>query len=777
MTGKSVNSTDRIIRATFTASLFDNPNSLIVGAGIQGLAFLLAYADTNSVLYLLLLVSTVLCAAWRFSVAKRFEREQPDLTNPKVADAWNQHQMNALCLAGSNIGMFGFLGVYYASTNFTQLAAPVIVIAAASTILGKYYGSKRHTILSLCCIALPFLAGLVLRGDASHTLLAVLSIPFIAMISGLADGLRATLFESTRGRLMLAEVADRFNTALNNMPHGLIMVDDAGRIEVINRQFYRAFDLDKSKKLDGRALNSIFAFARRGGLFVSRAQADVAATRAHQLLTLDQGGTMVLDLSDGRHMQVTAKKRSKGGGVLIIEDITARLAAERKIERMARFDELTGLQNRAWFKENVENILAENAASGTLCAMFAIDVDDFKSINDTYGHGTGDELLQGIAKNLAAIDWPNIVLCRHGGDEFAVFAAGLESNQTAANLAEQIVDALSVRYEMSACRYSAEVSLGYAVAKPDAADFQTMVIQADLALYARKSDKSQPFRAYEEELDRKQRERLQLKSDLGEAIRNGALTLVYQPQIDVTENRLASCEALVRWTHPQLGPISPAIFVPIAEEMGIVTELTRFVVAEAAKACASWPAPIGVSVNLSAIDFQQPDLADYILGCVTSAELDPRRFEVEITESVAIKGQAKVARTLSELRSAGIKVALDDFGVGYSGLSHLNTLPLDSLKIDRSFILEINDNARSLKLLSSVITLASALDLEVTIEGVEDVATLDLVTGAGKVHKVQGYVFGAHFSRHQIEELASRHYAHGKKEPAPAQLAPATKAA
>jgi diguanylate cyclase (GGDEF)-like protein len=522
----------------------------------------------------------------------------------------------------------------------------------------------------------------------------------------------------------------------------------------------RMIGINDQVALEGRELDILFVMARRVGLMESRQQADAAARKIHQLVQREKGGMLTLDLAGGRHLQVNARQRSKGGAVLVIEDITARLIAERKIERMARFDEMTQLQNRAWFKENVERILADaGEAQKGHCALFAIDVDDFKSINDTYGHATGDELLTAIADNLRRLGKRNIILCRHGGDEYSVFAWRLAGPDAATALATRIASLCNGHYALTDCRYNASLSIGYATSLPGEADFQTLMIRADLALYARKADKTLPHRAYEEELDRQQRERLQMKSDLGTAIKEQSLTLVFQPQIDMQRNRLASCEALVRWHHPTLGPVSPAVFVPLAEEMGIVSEMTRFVIDRSIKACVTWPAPLGVSVNLSAIDFERDDLADHVFDCLKRHGLDPARFEVEITETAAIKGEKRVIATLNVLRAAGVRVALDDFGVGYSGLSHLNALPLDCIKIDRSFILAVNDSERSLKLLSSVISLAGALDLDVTVEGIEDVETLQRVMSAGPVKKVQGFVFGAHLLEGQVAELAGRHYA------------------
>lgn len=752
--------TDNAIRASFISSLFDNPGSLIVGGFIQAVTALLAYAETGSVSYIILMIAMLACAFWRYSIVLRFHRLKPDLLDEKQATKWDNIQFVSLIIGAFLVGCFGLIGIYFSPGDFAQLAATIIVMATASTVLGKYYGSKRHTVTTLTVLAAPYILAMLMRGDMHHILMAALSVPFILIISGLAQTLRDTLFDSTRGRMMLAEIADKFNAALNNMPHGLLMIDETRRIEVANKQFFKILGIDNDVKIEGRSLDIIFIMARRSGLFDTREQAEIASRKTSMMVDRDNGGISKLTLSDGRSLQIVAKKRAKGGAVLVVEDVTARVEAETRIEQMARFDELTQLQNRAFFKENVERILKNDKTMNRgICALYAIDVDEFKSINDTYGHAAGDCLLQKLAGNLNTLGKRNLFVCRHGGDEFSVFAYHLADAAAAELLAGRIAAALNVRYELPGCRYSAAVSIGYATTKADAADYQALMIRSDLALYARKADKRMPYRAYEEEMDRQQRERLQLKSDLGAAIRDGDLHLVFQPIIDMSKQKMTSCEALVRWNHPKLGMISPTVFVPLAEEMGIVSDMTHFVIAEACRACASWPESVSVSVNLSAIDFERLHLAAEIKAALKQAGLHPSRFEVEITETAAIKGQERVALTLNMLRSYGVRAALDDFGVGYSGLSHLHSLPLDRVKIDRSFISAINNNERSLKLLSSVIGMAEALDLKVTVEGIEDIETLERVMECGLVEKVQGFIFGRHLTAEQIGELSSHIYA------------------
>ena len=757
---------DDTVRATYIASLYENPKSLLIGACLQSAVCLLVLAETKSPVFIALMAAIIACAVWRYTVASAFILHKPDLLDVANARKWEDHQLIGVCSAATLVGAFGFAGLFINPTDVSILASSIAVMSTGSSVLGKYYGSKKLVTIALICTLAPVIAGLLFSGNFTHKLLAILALPFVFMLSALADQLRRTLFDSARGRAKFVEIADKFNAALNNMPHGLVMIDEASRVEVVNRQFFKIMGLENGTKIEGHSIDIIFTIARRRNLFASRQEAHIASRKIGLLVSRENGGVASLALSDGRSLQIVAKKRAKGGAVLIVEDVTARVEAETKIARMARYDELTKLQNRAFFKENVERVLkSEKATRKGICALYAIDVDEFKSINDTYGHATGDSLLQMLAVNLGALGKRNLFICRHGGDEFSVFAYNLADTAAAEALAGRIAETLNVRYDLPGCLYSAVASIGYATTNPEAMDFQALMIRSDLALYARKADKRAPFRAYEDEMDRQQRERLQLKSDLGAAIRDRALHLVFQPVVDMNKLRMTSCEALVRWNHPKLGFVSPGVFVPLAEEMGIISDLTQFVVAEACRACATWPEGISVSVNLSAIDFERPHLAAEIKSALKQAGLHPSRLEVEITETAAIKGQERVANTLQLLRAHGVRAALDDFGVGYSGLSHLHSLPLDRVKIDRSFIMAVNSNERSLKLLSSVIGMAAALDLKVTVEGIEDIETLERVMECGPVEKVQGFVFGRHLTSEQVLELSNFVFSSSKQVP------------
>ena len=758
MSQAQINRADAAVKAAYVASLFDNPKSLIVGAAIQIAAVAMSYGETHHPAYLALCALIGICALWRFRGTMSFASSRPDLTDPKQAKAWEDYQLVAVCISCLLVGTYGFLGNYLAPDEFTELASAIVTMGTTVSIIAKYYGSIRLTRYAILSTAAPFLLGLLLTGDPMHVTLAILFLPFMVMTMTLAGTLRDTLFTSARGRVLIAEIADRFDTALNNMPQGLLMIGSDKRIEVANKGIGKILKLNGRAALEGRSLDMLFAVARRQGLFKSRAAAQKAANETMLVIDGTRKGDLRIALADGRHLQVTGQERAHGGAVLVIEDVTERVATEAKIGRMARFDHLTGLPNRGHFAELAKAAIKRSASAGTPVALYVMDVDAFKSINDSYGHQVGDLLLQKIGKKLDKLHGGNVIVSRLGGDEFTVLLTRVAQASDADAYAQHLIAQLASVYDLDGVRHQASISIGYVYSEAGGEDLQDLMVRADIALYVRKYDRSQPYVAYHSDMEIKQRERMKLKADLGAAIRDGGLRVVYQPVIDVQAQRLIACEALVRWTHPVLGPISPAIFVPLAEDMGIVSDITAYVLNEACVACAAWPDPVSISVNLSAIDFDNDQLVDRVRTALQRSSLPAYRLELEITETAAVKSPDKVSEILGQLRVLGCKIALDDFGVGYSGLSHLHSLPLDRVKVDRSFTLSIQGDDRKFRLLSAILSLANALDLSTTVEGIEDYQTLERVISAGPVRRIQGFVFGGHLSAQQILDLADRHY-------------------
>jgi diguanylate cyclase (GGDEF)-like protein/PAS domain S-box-containing protein len=418
-------------------------------------------------------------------------------------------------------------------------------------------------------------------------------------------------------------------------------------------------------------------------------------------------------------------------------DITDRKEAERRVEHAASHDSLTDLPNRVLFRNRLHQQLAEGRRTGGSVALLYLDLDRFKTVNDTLGHGAGDALLRETARRMAGVLRTEDTLGRLGGDEFAVLQSGDATPATARALAERLLEAVSEPYALAGRSVSVGLSVGIALSPRDGADADGLFKNADLALYRAKMAGRNTFRFYEPAMDEAQQERQALELDLRQALARGEFTLDYQPLLDLASGRISGCEALVRWHHRTRGMIPPGAFIPLAEETKLIVPLGEWVLREACREAATWDRPMRVSVNVSAIQFRQAGLVQSVAGALSASGLPAERLELEITETVLIN-EGEALRTLHQLRALGVRIALDDFGTGYSSLSYLRRFPFDKIKIDRSFVKEI-DNPDTAAIVRAMVGLGSRLGIAITAEGIETQAQLDQVRAEGCT-EAQGYL-------------------------------------
>jgi diguanylate cyclase (GGDEF)-like protein len=425
---------------------------------------------------------------------------------------------------------------------------------------------------------------------------------------------------------------------------------------------------------------------------------------------------------------------------------------------MAHYDALTGLPNRAYFTEQVEADLERRRLSkvGDVAVLMIVDIDDFKHVNDTMGHLIGDRVLVETSERLRRALGQDSLVARLGGDEFIVYRSGIVSDADINNDATSILTAFKSNFSVMGEVFSTNVSIGLVASREIDDDLDALMIKADLALYKAKNSGKSQVQAFHDEMDTDYRYRQRLKAELKLAIAEGGLSLVYQPIVDLRSRRVVACEALARWHHPELGSIPPSLFIPIAEETGMISEISRWVLASAAAECNHWPEEVTVSVNISARDFRDADVGQMVQDALQSSHLAAHRLEIEVTETALIEERQAATTILSKLAAQGIGIALDDFGTGYSSLSYLHALPFTKLKIDRSFVMDIVGNPRSLKLLSNVAQLGKDINLTVTAEGVETEEQLALISANSKVDQIQGYLFGVPLPAREISELVDR---------------------
>ncbi|SFU33854.1 bifunctional diguanylate cyclase/phosphodiesterase [Bradyrhizobium arachidis] len=427
--------------------------------------------------------------------------------------------------------------------------------------------------------------------------------------------------------------------------------------------------------------------------------------------------------------------------ISVIEDVTERRRAHDKIAHMAHYDALTDLPNRTLFREQIERELAK-VADGCQFALLYIDVDEFKGINDSLGHHVGDELLKAIATRLRGCLKKDDLIARLGGDEFAVIQTGIQSSADVLSFVTRIYEAIRQPYHCLGHQLSTDASIGIALAPQDGADLDQLIKNADLAMYGAKAEGRRTHRFFEPEMDASAKARLAMEQDLRWALVNGGFEIHYQPLVDLRSGEVSGCEALLRWRHPERGMVSPAEFIPVAEDTGLINELGDWVLRTACNEAATWPAHVRVAVNVSPVQLKCDTLALRIAGALAASGLDPRRLELEITEAVLIRDDEAALSILHQLRAIGVRIALDDFGTGYSSLSYLKRFPFDKIKIDRCFVADIAETSGAPVIVQAVVNIAAASNMTTVAEGVETEAQREMLRNLGCT-EMQGYLFSA----------------------------------
>jgi diguanylate cyclase (GGDEF)-like protein len=381
-----------------------------------------------------------------------------------------------------------------------------------------------------------------------------------------------------------------------------------------------------------------------------------------------------------------------------------------------------------------------------------IDLDGFKDVNDTLGHESGDELLRAVASRIAGVLRESDTVGRLGGDEFVVLQSVGDDRDAIDRLAREIMTTITRPVSIDGNEFVPSTSIGIAMAPGDGSDGGTLLRNADLALYRAKEAGRGTYAFFEESLNQRAQERRQLESDLRLAVERGEFELHYQPLFDLDQNRICSFEALIRWHHPRRGLISPADFIPIAEDTGLIVPIGAWVIQQACAQAARWPGHIRIAVNVSPVQFHRGALHDTLLRALATSGLAPDRLEVEITESIFLEGSDTTLKLLHSLRTLGIRVALDDFGTGYSSLSYLQSFPFDKLKIDRSFIHNLLTRDGASAIVRAITELANALNIETTAEGVEETAQLMELRAHG-CSSVQGFLFAEPMTAADVDTL------------------------
>ena len=539
----------------------------------------------------------------------------------------------------------------------------------------------------------------------------------------------------------------RLDTAVNNMMQGLLLFDAAQRLIVCNRRYIAMYGLSPDVVKPGCSFRDVIRHRQETGSFTG----DLNAYCDEVLSNVGLSKSSIAETSDGRLIEIRNEPVASGGWLATHEDVTERTRAEERIAYLAHYDALTDLPNRVLMRGYLEQRVA-GLAQGKPFAILYIDIDEFKEVNDSLGHAIGDELLWNVAARLRDCVGPQDLVARLGGDEFAIVKADTQDRGHVTTLAEQILQSLRNPAHCKGHDVPIEASIGIAIAPDDGLNVEELLKHADLAMYAAKSDGRRTYRFFTPELDARLKKRRQMEVDLRQALGRGQLEIHYQPLVDLATNSIAGCEALLRWYHPERGMISPADFIPVAEDTGLINEIGDWVLKRACAEAAGWPGQVRLAVNVSPIQFRSKTLALRVATALRDSGLAADRLELEITEAVLIRDDDEALVILHQLRDLGVRIALDDFGTGYSSLSYLRRFPFDKIKIDRSFVSDIGDAGGSSLIVQAVVNMASACQMSTTAEGVETETQREILRGLG-CSEMQGYLFSPAVPASKLHQL------------------------
>jgi len=734
-------------------SVYGDRRAMLAGTFASGLAAGATAYKTDSLPLYAVTIAIILFGLLRYFNMRAFWRAAIDSDDADAAEHWENRAVVSGSLLALTFGLWCLISMAIVKDPFAELASASLSIAVMVGICARNFGLDRLVAIQMLAVIVPLSAGFALHGDIYHAVLAALLAVMLSSFRKLAGDIRAILLSAVHGRVEASRLAAELDMAMSTMQHGLCLLDEGGSVSVANEHAVRIFAQLDVVSLMGRPFLEILAEMGMDGRLPR-----TAVDRLLDIIARRSSGKVLLCLPLGRYYEVTVSSRRERS-VMLFEDISERVEAEERINFMARHDALTDLPNRAYFAETVAedlSVRAEATDGIRTVELMIVDVDDFKHVNDTLGHMVGDKLLAEIARRLRQAVPTGATLARLGGDEFIVYRGHVESEAVAAADADKIQQAFCTPFDIDGLRVPANITIGLVTSDTTDDDLDGLMTKADLALYAAKGSGKAKSQIFHAQMDVDYHYRQQLTADLREAVRNDGLSLAFQPLVDIANFRVVTCEALARWTHPELGVIPPSVFIPIAEEMGLISEITAWVLESASRECAAWPGNIGVAVNISARDFRGGDVRAMVANALKRSGLEPTRLELEVTETAVIEERDIAQAVLDDLASQGIGIALDDFGTGYSSLSYLGALPFTKLKIDRSFVIDIAEDEKALKLLANVARLGRDLNLTVIAEGIETEAQLAAMVEHTGIEQVQGYLFSRPLPARDIAELIER---------------------
>src|SRR5574337_1664016 len=639
-----------------------------------------------------------------------------------------------------SIGLLAVAAFAASNDAFVLILAISSAITHALSIAVRNFAVRTGVGLQLFMVAVPLAAAFVAKGGMFPLLIPLLIAPLCMFIYGSASRLRSLLLSQIAFRGESERIANQFDFAINNMSHGMCMISADKRILVSNARLSEFLALERVRSIANIRFASVVRLAKRRGI-VPQEAIDGLLRAFDAAAALGESQSLEFETANQLSYEVTITPNSTGGWVMVIQDVTAKRNADRIIDKMAHFDAVTELRKRRSFEIALLEALAKLEKAGAPFDVMFLDLDDFKQVNDSLGHRTGEKLLAEIATRLRGVIGQNDLVARWGGDEFVILHRDEPGALSAACLARRIIDEISRPMVIDGSEVIVGASIGSARAPDDGATADALLSNADIALYAAKADGRRGWRAFEPSMDTKIQIRRLIELELRACVANDGVDVYFQPIVAVESRKIVSFEALARWRHPVRGMVSPSEFIPIVEDIGLMEEFGACVLRRACKACAAWPDDVSVSVNLSPSQFRSGRIERTVFEALRAANLAPSRLDIEITESTLLDERSNARRALEALRAHGLRISLDDFGTGYSSLSYLLSFPLDRIKIDRSFTIGLGVQERASILVESVAAMSRRLGMTVLIEGVETKRQMRVIEQLGTIAEVQGYLF------------------------------------
>lgn len=733
--------------ALLVSSLFSSPASIIPG-GVAGiLTPFLCWISTGLDLFLQLTLMVTAIVLLRLANFVSYHRH--DHSNDGYAETrrWDRDYFLGATAFSAVLGYSCYAALVYTDDPAAHITSVASTIAIASGYVSRNAGRPKFVAVQLLTFCVPMAIGLIQAHNVYYHYIGYFAFLYVAANIAITNSIHRNLLalsDATKQSKALASALHSQNltldAALNTMIHGLAMFDRDLKLAVSNAPHQALYGLPETLALPGTPITAI-------GRFLVERQ----VVRAEQLRDLREALVEIqrtqhttsreIQTRAGRTLVVTFAPAAEGGVLMSTEDATSRKATEARIEQMARFDELTGLANRFEYNSNIAEAFGRLERTGESFALLYVDLDGFKQINDNLGHDLGDRVLVETANRLRGAIRGSDLLARFGGDEFLLILPAA-NHATVTMIAQRMIDAMSKAFVLDNKTVYVTASIGIAMAPHDGAMPADLLRHADTALYKAKAAGRNTLMFFNPAMAEEMLERHEIEVDLRKACEDGSLELYYQPILDLRTGEIVSREALMRWKHPTRGMVSAGLFIPIAEQSGLIAAIGDWAIRQACKDAASWESHVGVSVNISPLQFREPRrIVETVKDALISSGLNSRRLTLEVTESLLIEDNKTTLGVIDELRTLGVTFALDDFGTGYSSLAYLSTYPFAQVKIDQSFTRTVHSSEASKAIIEAVCQLARRLSMNVVVEGIETEQQRIAVQLLG-AQRAQGYLFG-----------------------------------